>query len=194
MILLCSEMCRGYSNSASLSRGDARAGGESGTAGAPAAAASGRRLVILDGVSGFAGAGVQNTKTGNHGRGLPPLKGGKSTAAKPPGRKSCGGSVTAIMGPSGAGKSSLLNVLAGRRQSAGAVIAGAVRVNGEVARAATVREVSGYVAQEDVLPETMTCYEHLMFHAELRMAAPAAVGKSRGCSRAGRKRRVLEVR
>ena len=35
--------------------------------------------------------------------------------------------------------------------------------------AEAVRRIGGYVSQEDVLPGTLTCYEHLMFHARLRM-------------------------
>ncbi|CAN0319127.1 unnamed protein product, partial [Laminaria digitata] len=79
------------------------------------------------------------------------------------------GTVTAIMGPSGAGKTSLLNILAGRHLGRSSSVTGAVRVNGRTVNAAAVRDVSGYVTQEDVLPETLTCFEHLMFHAELRM-------------------------
>lgn len=92
------------------------------------------------------------------------------------------------MGPSGAGKTSLLNVLAGRRGEAAsgkfAEIAGKLRVNGEIVDPHFVKRVSGYVTQEDVLPETLTCYEHLMFHAELRM---------RGVNKDARRARVMEV-
>ncbi|CAN0574309.1 unnamed protein product, partial [Ectocarpus sp. 12 AP-2014] len=77
------------------------------------------------------------------------------------------------MGPSGAGKTTLLNVLAGRmhglgKRNNGGRVTGAVRINGRAVTAEEVRGVSGYVTQEDVLPETLTCFEHLMFHAELR--------------------------
>ncbi|CAN0077098.1 unnamed protein product [Hapterophycus canaliculatus] len=115
------------------------------------------------------------------------------------------------MGPSGVGKTTLLNVLAGRHHigkgskrcglrgasGSGSRVTGTVRINGRKAGAAEVRGVSGYVTQEDVLPETLTCFEHLMFHAELRMWAPAA-GAARAfrrgsASREDRKQRVLEV-
>ena len=52
--------------------------------------------------------------------------------------------------------------------------------------------MSGYVTQEDVLPETLTCFEHLMFHAELRMAR-GGDGKRGSVSRERRRQRVLEV-
>ena len=108
------------------------------------------------------------------------------------------GTVTAIMGPSGAGKTSLLNALAGRLQAPNAGsypggvgglgfgLTGAVRLNGEVVGAAKVRRVSAYVTQEDVLPETLTCYEHLMFHAHLRLPVGTSVER--------RHDRVMEVR
>ncbi|CAN0338959.1 unnamed protein product, partial [Hapterophycus canaliculatus] len=110
------------------------------------------------------------------------------------------GTVTAIMGPSGAGKTSLLNALAGRidtvrRSNAGGAggagrrglgLTGEVRLNGEAVGAAEIRNLSAYVTQEDVLPETLTCYEHLMFHAQLRLPRKTPMGR--------RHERVIEVR
>ncbi|CAM9125191.1 unnamed protein product [Ectocarpus sp. 6 AP-2014] len=141
--------------------------------GAPAAAA------ILNGVSGFAGPG---TAAGN--------RNASPSAAAP----AWSGSVTAIMGPSGAGKTTLLNVLAGRmhrlgKKNNGGRVTGAVRINGRAVTAAELRGVSGYVTQEDVLPETLTCFEHLMFHAELRMSTPQGVTGACGCGGGGGRRR-----
>ncbi|CAN0487097.1 unnamed protein product, partial [Scytosiphon promiscuus] len=48
-------------------------------------------------------------------------------------------------------------------------LTGEVRLNGEAVGAADIRNLSAYVTQEDILPETLTCYEHLMFHAQLRL-------------------------
>ncbi|CAN0220288.1 unnamed protein product, partial [Ectocarpus sp. 8 AP-2014] len=95
--------------------------------------------------------------------------------------------MTGILGPSGAGKSSLLDLLAGRKRRGEGRTTGSVSLaydgtgNGNGVEA--VRRVGGYVSQEDVLPGTLTCYEHLMFHARLRMPP--------GASFAEREERVL---
>ncbi|CAN0134673.1 unnamed protein product, partial [Ectocarpus sp. 4 AP-2014] len=140
------------------------------------------RLLVLDSVSGFAGPtrSAGGRRAGGHGN-----EGG-----------GWGGTVTAIMGPSGAGKTSLLNALAGRLQdvqqeaSGGGRrrrpgLTGAVRLNGLAASPAEVRALSAYVTQEDVLPETLTCYEHLMFHAQLRLPGHTTLAR--------RHDRVVEV-
>ncbi|CAN0580384.1 unnamed protein product, partial [Ectocarpus sp. 12 AP-2014] len=62
---------------------------------------------------------------------------------------------------------------------------GAVRLNGLAAGPAEVRALSAYVTQEDVLPETLTCYEHLMFHAQLRLPGHTTLAR--------RHDRVVEV-
>lgn len=92
--------------------------------------------------------------------------------------------LTGILGPSGAGKSSLLDVLAGRKRQGDGRTTGSVSFDfgdegggggggaeegQQGGGAEAVRRVGGYVSQEDVLPGTLTCYEHLMFHARLRM-------------------------
>lgn len=137
------------------------------------------RLAVLTGVSGFAGFAGPSA--------------GASEAAER--RKGCG-SMTAIMGPSGAGKTTLLNVLAGRHRGGGGAVAGTVRLNGRAVGAVEVRAVSGYLTQEDVLPENLTCFEHLMFHAHLRMWTAGGGGGGGGRRRVAtkdRKNRVLEV-
>lgn len=95
--------------------------------------------------------------------------------------------VTGILGPSGAGKSSLLDVLAGRKRHGEGCTVGRVALDvgrGKGGRSAgEVRRVAGYVPQENVLPETLTCYEHLMFHARLKMP--------RGATHADRRARAL---
>jgi len=74
--------------------------------------------------------------------------------------------LTALMGPSGAGKTSLLDCLAQRKPMHR--VEGIVRVNGRPCSGTTMRAVSGYVPQHDVLPGVLTVREHLLFHARLR--------------------------
>lgn len=85
--------------------------------------------------------------------------------------------ITGILGPSGAGKSSLLDILAGRKRSGEGRAVGHVSltVDGRRCRGGPreIRRLAGYVPQEDVLPGTLSCYEHLMFHARLRMPRSA---------------------
>ncbi|KAJ1560947.1 hypothetical protein HK405_005440 [Cladochytrium tenue] len=84
------------------------------------------------------------------------------------------GKVFSIMGPSGEfsstrdeGETTLLDLLAGKTKSG--VTAGAVTVGGEVATSDQLRELVGYVDQEDLLLSTMTVRETLLFSAELRL-------------------------
>ncbi|CAN0243469.1 unnamed protein product, partial [Ectocarpus sp. 8 AP-2014] len=147
------------------------------------------RLLVLNSVSGFAGP---TRSAGGMRAGAPPQQGGGHGNEG----GGWGGTVTAIMGPSGAGKTSLLNALAGRlqdvqREASGGGrrrrpgLTGAVRLNGLAAGPAEVRALSAYVTQEDVLPETLTCYEHLMFHAQLRLPGHTTLAR--------RHDRVVEV-
>lgn len=109
---------------------------------------------------------------------------GSAAAVDASGSTMISSTLTGILGPSGAGKSSLLDVLAGRKRRGDGRTTGSVSLafgdrGGGAGSAAgheqggieTVRRVGGYVSQEDVLPGTLTCYEHLMFHARLRMKA-----------------------
>eukprot|EP00223_Ostreococcus_mediterraneus_P005998 CAMPEP_0179689398 /NCGR_PEP_ID=MMETSP0936-20121108/3175_1 /TAXON_ID=548131 ORGANISM="Ostreococcus mediterraneus, Strain clade-D-RCC2573" /NCGR_SAMPLE_ID=MMETSP0936 /ASSEMBLY_ACC=CAM_ASM_000574 /LENGTH=1734 /DNA_ID=CAMNT_0021562003 /DNA_START=11 /DNA_END=5218 /DNA_ORIENTATION=- len=81
------------------------------------------------------------------------------------------GGMCAIMGPSGAGKTTLLDRLSGRLSSKVYTTHGNVYINGKLASCEDVRSISGYVIAEDVLPGTATVYEHLLFHAKLRLPA-----------------------
>ncbi|CAN0209655.1 unnamed protein product, partial [Discosporangium mesarthrocarpum] len=133
----------------------------------------GGKLTVLSGVSGFAGMTQGNPSSG----------GGEG-----------GSTVTGILGPSGAGKSTLLDLLAGRKRVGEGSMEGTVTVDGVALSSQEKRRAGdggvgagdgvwrscGYVTQEDVLPSTLTCYEHLMFHARLRMdrKAPFALRRS----------------
>lgn len=86
-----------------------------------------------------------------------------------------GGGLSALLGPSGCGKTTLLELLVGRK-GGGYLVRGSLRLNGSPASPAQVQLASAYVPQEDVLPGTSTVWEHLAFHAALRLppSVPAA--------------------
>lgn len=99
--------------------------------------------------------------------------------------------MTGILGPSGAGKSSLLDLLAGRKRLGEGRATGSISLafgdcdsggggGDELRGPESVRRIGGYVSQEDVLPGTLTCYEHLMFHARLRMPPGATFAERAG--------------
>ncbi|KAJ2878345.1 hypothetical protein IWW38_006347, partial [Coemansia aciculifera] len=67
------------------------------------------------------------------------------------------GRVTAILGPSGSGKTTLLNLLAG--QLASGTTSGNIWVNGRRTSGASMRQLAGYVNQDDVILPTMTVEE-----------------------------------
>ncbi|PWA00900.1 hypothetical protein BB558_003037 [Smittium angustum] len=67
------------------------------------------------------------------------------------------GKLTAIIGPSGSGKTSLLNLLSGRIGSGN--ITGNIWLNGRNADNGSLKLVSRYISQEDVMLPTMTVKE-----------------------------------
>ncbi|CAI7918917.1 unnamed protein product [Closterium sp. NIES-54] len=77
------------------------------------------------------------------------------------------GELTAIMGASGGGKTTLLNILAQRISSRQRK--GTVELDGAEVRAGTMRRVSAYVMQDDVLFPSLTVRETLMYATELRL-------------------------
>ena len=93
------------------------------------------------------------------------------------------GRLTAIMGPSGAGKTSLLDCLAGNLL--GGQITGQILVNGEDYTGKKIKEISGFVFQDDVLLDTMTVREAITQAALLRL--PKCV------SREERQRRIEDI-
>lgn len=74
------------------------------------------------------------------------------------------GRMTAVMGASGAGKTSLLYAMAGELPNTGSLL-----VNGEEWTSRRVREISGFVFQDDVLLDTMTVREAIWMSATLRV-------------------------
>jgi len=70
----------------------------------------------------------------------------------------------AIIGPSGAGKTSFLNILARRiKNTKKKRITGTITVNDQFASHAYFKNISGFVAQEDILMGSMTPWEALLF-------------------------------
>ncbi|KAK9791189.1 hypothetical protein WJX73_005888 [Symbiochloris irregularis] len=76
------------------------------------------------------------------------------------------GEMCALVGPSGAGKSTLLDILALRKGTGD--VSGQVHMNGGP-RGRPFKRCSAYVPQEDVFEPVLTCWETLMFHAQLRL-------------------------
>jgi ATP-binding cassette subfamily G (WHITE) protein 1 len=77
------------------------------------------------------------------------------------------GRITAVMGASGAGKTSLLYAMAGELPPSS--FSGTLLVNGEEWAGRRMREISGFVFQDDVLLDTMTVREALWMSATLRL-------------------------
>lgn len=79
------------------------------------------------------------------------------------------GEMLAIMGPSGSGKTTLLNALAHRVAAAGATTTGNIFANGQKLSLQLVRDLSGYVEQEDALIGSLTVRETMIFAAQLAL-------------------------
>jgi len=75
--------------------------------------------------------------------------------------------LVALMGPSGAGKTTLLNVLCGR---AGGLIDGDVLLNDRPLHPKTVKLISNFIPQDDILLQSLTVHETLSYAAQLRIS------------------------
>jgi ABC-2 type transport system ATP-binding protein len=81
------------------------------------------------------------------------------------------GRVTGLLGPSGSGKTTLLRAIVGVQ----VVESGQVRVLGEPAGAATVRDCVGYTTQERGLYDDLTARENVRYFANVFGARPSGV-------------------
>jgi len=95
------------------------------------------------------------------------------------------GGMWAIMGPSGSGKTTFLGVLSQRLDTWKMPITGDIHLNGKPYSKATLKAMSGYVMQDDLIHANLTVHETLMYSAQLRM--------SRHCTREERENREKEV-
>lgn len=78
------------------------------------------------------------------------------------------GKLTAIMGPTGAGKTTLMNTLAHRANGV-RLANGVMEIDGHGYNRHTLKGVSGYVMQDDILFENLTVRETLLYAASLRL-------------------------
>jgi ABC-type multidrug transport system ATPase subunit len=70
------------------------------------------------------------------------------------------------MGPSGSGKTTFLDVLAGRKSSGS--LSGTIRYGGLPPSRSLLRRATGYVEQFDTLVDCLSCYEMLLYTAQLK--------------------------
>jgi ATP-binding cassette subfamily G (WHITE) protein 2 len=75
--------------------------------------------------------------------------------------------MNAILGPTGCGKSTLLDILANRKNRQD--LTGDVLIDGQTYKKDFNSRI-GYVVQDDILSETLTVRENLMFSANLRLS------------------------
>ncbi|KAJ3126910.1 hypothetical protein HK100_010029, partial [Physocladia obscura] len=75
------------------------------------------------------------------------------------------GRLIAVIGPSGAGKTTFLNTLMGKVPKT----SGTITVNGVVARLSTLRQLIGYVPQDDIMMRELTVKEIILYSAKMRL-------------------------
>merc|ERR1719343_1751941 len=76
------------------------------------------------------------------------------------------GNMCAILGPSGAGKTTFMNVLCGKATYG--TMGGDVIINGISGDISSIKSLTGFVPQDDIVHEQLTVREQIRFSAELR--------------------------
>ncbi|MCL7046261.1 hypothetical protein MKW94_003067 [Papaver nudicaule] len=89
------------------------------------------------------------------------------------------GEIFAILGPSGSGKTTMIDALANRISKKS--LEGSVTMNGETLNSQSLKMISAYVMQDDLLFPMLTVEETLMFSAEFRL--PHSLSKSKKLAR-----------
>jgi len=78
------------------------------------------------------------------------------------------GRMAAIMGPSGAGKTTFMNALCDKAYYGNTT--GEIQINGEISSIAAIKQIRGFVPQDDIVHEHLTVREQLYYSAKLRNA------------------------
>lgn len=78
------------------------------------------------------------------------------------------GGMTAIMGGSGSGKTTLMNALSKRLNPNIFKITGKRLINGKKYNKSLLKQISGYVLQDDIIFSNLSVYETLYYHSLLR--------------------------
>lgn len=80
-------------------------------------------------------------------------------------------SLTAMLGQSGSGKTTLLNILSGH---GGGTFRGALHLNGEDINFNALRHFANLVPQDDIMFDSLSVRESLLFYTRLRLPREAA--------------------
>lgn len=84
------------------------------------------------------------------------------------------GSLIALMGPSGCGKTTLLDILAGKKNSP---YKGTVHLNGRP-RDKLFNRVTTYIPQDDIMPPHLTVQEVVSFYQSLKVEFPKSISQA----------------
>ncbi|CAJ1329183.1 unnamed protein product [Effrenium voratum] len=80
--------------------------------------------------------------------------------------------MAAVMGPSGAGKTTFMNAICGRAYYG--TVTGEVLINGQKSSIAEIKQLRGFVPQDDIVHEHLTVREQLYYSARLRNSEDAS--------------------